>query len=210
MMDPVTLAIGGGGPFLTSDSGTADWCNLASGGAADAGGAPGVVLQIGAEMHVTLANVLQVADFVGLFNQYRVDKVSYTFELQMGPAYNPSAACVLPTIYTRYDPNDKLIPASFAALASSGNCKTINFANGNTHTITCVPRPATPMYVAGVSSGYALPTSTKSFWLDTAAPSTSIELYAYKLWFRGLIAAAASGLAIRITPMVYMSFKRTH
>jgi len=209
MMDPVTMYIGGGGVTLSSDSGTQTWMNLAAGGAGDVGGGPTVV-QIGAEMHVTLSNVLQVADFVGLFNQYRIDKVSYTFELEHAASYNPGAASSLPTIYTRYDPNDKLIPATFGALASSGNCKTISFANGNTHTISCVPKPATPMYVAGVSSGYAFPANTKSFWLDTTAPSPDIEHYAYKLWFRGLLAAANAGLGIRVTPMVYMSFQRTH
>lgn len=207
-MDPVTIALAGGAVAAYSDSGAQTWLAL-SGGMADIGGAPVAAIQFPWTMKVTLDNVLQYGDFASLFDQYRVDKCDFQIELQCGPSYNGGAGSMLPTLYCRYDPNDSTAPSTFESVAVSGNCKQLRFADGACQHLVCVPRPAQPMYVAGVASGYAQPASTKQLWIDTTNPSPSVEHYAYKIWARNFVGAANSGLSVRITPMVYLSFRRT-
>jgi len=184
------------------------WCTLANAGADNGGIANSQ--QFGLAMKVVLSEVVNYAEFTTLFNQYRIDKVKFKVELTNGPSYNAGAGSILPTVYSRYDPNDATIPADWTAIAQSGGCKQHDFASGKGTTLSCVPKPAIPMYVAGFAAGYGFNANSKAMWLDASSPSYNIEHYAYKLWVRNFVAVGYSGMALRITPYVYMTFKRTH
>lgn len=169
-------------------------------------------VQVPATLLVRLTEVLNYAEFAGLFNQYRIDKVEFKVELACGPSFAPAsgtASSSLPTLYSRYDPNDAVMSPSWGDLCNSGNAKSYSFTNGSPHILKCVPKPTLSMYVSGLSAGYSIPVQQKSLWMDTSSPSYAIEHYAFKLWFRGLPGTINDGFAIRITPTVFMSFKRT-
>lgn len=208
MMQQVMITTGNAGQLqITSDS-AQDWC---TGGnqAGDLAIIGAGTTQFALACCVKLKELVNYTDYTDLFNQYRIEKLVLTIELICGPSYNGGAGSVLPTIYSRYDPNDRTLPSNWTDIAQSGNCRSYNFSNGDTHTLVCVPRPATPQYVAGVAAGYGLPSKTKYFWMDTTSPSDGIEHYAFKMFVRNFTVPQGSGLALRITPMVYFATCRT-
>jgi len=159
----------------------------------------------------SLDNVVGYQEFTALFNEYRIAKVEVKIEMLMAPPYafagSASPAPFLPEVFIRYDPNDDTIPPNFIDLAQSGNVTSHGFANGNSKTISCVPRPAMAMFTSVLANAYATP--PKSIWMDTTAPSSTAKYYAWKFIWRNWNPNGGTGIQFRLTPMYYMDFRRS-
>lgn len=158
----------------------------------------------------TLDNVIAYQEFTALFNEYRIAKVELHIEMLNAPAYQfaPSTAPApfLPEVFFRYDPNDDTVPPNFLDLAQSGNVTSHGFANGNSVTKSCIPRPAMAMYTSVLANAYATP--PKGIWMDTTAPSSTAKYYAWKMFWRNWNFQGGTGIQFRLTPMYYLDFRR--
>lgn len=169
-------------------------------------------IQFGMTFIAKMNQVLAPVEFTNLFNEYRLDGMSIEISMLCGPSYanNPltQSASTLPDLYRRYDPNDAIMETSWSGLAQAGDAQHHSFAQGASVTYTGKPQAAITHYVGGIASGYGY-SSSKDMWLDTTAPSSDIEHYHTKLWWRNYPSTAnAIGLSFRIQPTLYFTMRR--
>lgn len=169
-------------------------------------------VQFGLTCIAKFDQIINFADFGNLFNEYRLDNLQIEFIPMVGPSYAPGgpgtqAASQLPTLYRRYDPNDSIMEPNWLSIAQAADCSTHYFGDGKSKVFSGRPMPATPQYVAGVASGYGY-NAGANMWLDTSAPSSAVEHYHSKFWFRGWPSTNQIGLAFRVQPVAYFSCRR--
>jgi len=139
--------------------------------------AGGVALSV---LSPTLSLLDQVGSFTGIFDQYRISRVSISFRPFFQKANFTAGTDYVPLIYTVVDYDDGAAPGSLAYLREYQNC-TIH--EDDAFTVSFEPHVAVAAYGAGAFTSYS---NVKSPWID--AVSTNVPHYGLKL---GVTAGAA-------------------
>lgn len=178
--------------------------------------AAGILAQTGqvrGALRFCLNQASQVADITGLFDNYRITRVSLHFMFTVNSA--PGGATTgfggatpvnfgsLPVINYCYDPDDNTVPANREEVLANGFAKTRRLDSNFTVSIT--PRGQNSI-VGGVGgAGGLMPVGQ---WLDSASP----QIYHYGLKFcidnwPQLPASADKTIGLVITPTFYIEGK---
>lgn len=165
--------------------------------------------QFGAGISHQLTDVVEATNFTNLFNEYQINKVELRVWMDNADTWvqgNGGIPNNVPSVLIAYDPNDRGIPASQDAILNRGDYQLHSLRKE--FTFTYYPKCAAQAYVSAVASGYMAPASTKTQWLDTSAPSSNIEHYGCKMWFRNFPTNLSQGLCLRIQPTYFLSMRR--
>lgn len=187
------------------------WITL-SAVSADCAAAPNLY-EFGIGISNQLTDIIESSEFITLFNEYQINKVEIKCWMDNAHTWGQGNSGIpnnIPSAYCVYDPNDKTVPATQAAVVARGDCSIQSFSQP--FTVTYYPKVAAACYVSAVQSGYFAPASTKSQWIDVVSPSSQVEHYGYKMWLRNFVMSALTaqaGLVLRMQPIYYLSFRRT-
>lgn len=137
-------------------------------------------------------NDLSASDFVGLFDEYRIIQIRFTFE-----PFFPQSGTVSPSpIYTAIDVDDAASAGSLAAVLQYDSSQSNPF-------MTTFSRTLTPSFsLAAYSGAFTSFTTTGAYdqWLDTASPS--VIYYGIKLWCPGFTFTGTYGIRVLATAIV--------
>lgn len=163
---------------------------------------------IGFSNYFTIANLPNLTEFTGLFDQYRIRTVIMKFRLVNPPegAAVTAPSQFYPDIYVTVDHDDNVTPTSVDSVLQYGKCKRGVLRPNQWFTYKCHPTPALQLYRTATTTAYAPAKST--MWLDLA--QTDCPFYGIK----GIISNEASGvvnatLAIECHIVMYVQFKNS-
>lgn len=172
---------------------------------ADTIGSSSAGMQYAWSIAAALSSLPNAAEITNLFREYKIMRLDMKIELMCGDAYNGAAGSPLVSINCAYDPSDPTPATSYPAQIQYANNRVHALSNYAGFTRSCVPKPAQVVYSTPLASGYGYTTS-QDVWMDCNIPL--IPHYAFKCWTRGQIAAAGSGFAYRVTPVLHILMRR--
>lgn len=147
-----------------------------------------------------LSDIPQYAAYVSLYEEYRIDKIKYSFKaLNNLAAANVLGAPVstLGMVHTILDYNDAAVPTSIQVMMNDSTYR--GTTSNRTHTRTFVPK-----WLNVVAGGVA--DQSKTGWLNT--DSVTVSHYAIKWAFEGGITSGAP-TSFYVEPIItyYVSFR---
>jgi len=154
-----------------------------------------------------LTDVPNSAEFTGLFNEYRIDKVVIRISPVSSGSFDETAASQA-SCYMCWDPNDGTPPATSAIMQERDTATLVDFSSGKEVFLSGTPRPAQQIYTVGQATSYGY-ADNKALWLDCTSPSDSTPHYGAKFYFRNFVSFLNSGYALRFQPTYYLSLRRT-
>jgi len=215
LMQDAVIYLDVAGSNLTINNGATNtpWL-VASGAAADIGNGAIATYQFGGALQVNgLSDLIAVANYTNLFNEYQIDRVDFTWTLINGNSANAAGGggqgAPLPTVYWASDPNDSTIPPTWQTVAEFGSCRHQVLTNEKPIHFTGVPRVAQQLYTSALQTSYGYPARNQQLWIDMANPSFATPHYFGKFWVRNM-GGSNSGTTIRIQPKLYFSVRRTN
>lgn len=118
------------------------------------------------EAYTTIFNDIRgSADFVAMFDMYRINKIVYKFQLYTDPSAQTAVNSVWPTLYWAIDHDSATTPANINELRERGNCKSRQLSPHRP--VKVIFRPACQSLIfRGVTSAYA---PKYKQWLDMAS-----------------------------------------
>lgn len=155
--------------------------------------------QAGFSCQWTLRDVVDIAPFAELFNQFQIRRLTVTFSMMNGTFYNPTQANTIPALAVCYDPNDSGLPADFETITTFENHRFHQFGEGakDSFSYSFVPKAQGAFYRSAVTTAYGAANSNASTWFDTTA-GIDTAFYGFKGWFRNINTGVTSGLGIRM------------
>ena len=144
-------------------------------------------------------NVNTPADFTGLYDQYRINKIIYGIRLRLDPTAQSATNAFFPKMYIAADYDDALTPPSLSNLAERGNIRQFVLKPDREYKFKFTPAVASATYQTATSTGYA---PKWKQWIDMA--DQNVPHYGMKL---GIEQMPALGFYIEITTNVYFSCK---
>jgi len=141
-------------------------------------------------------------EFTTLFDQYRIDKVEYTYAPR-ADSYDIGSAVNLPK-YPQprmafvVDRDDAATPLTQEALGQYENCKIIPFTKPVK--ITYKPNVAGAVFAAGLFNGYA---NQVAGWIDMSSPG--VEHYGHKIWINLFGSTYGTDFKVDLTVKVWFS-----
>lgn len=198
-----TIYCNGGGTVAQFDSnlGPVPWMNLGS-AFADSTGAAGAS-QFGFTVRAVLADLANAPEFTALFQQFCILKMDIKVSQMCGDSYG---GVILPTLYSAPDDNDSQVFASQNEVNGYQAVKEHVFSADRPFFRSCVPKPASQLFISAVSTGYGVTPSP--VWVDTNSPGTAH--YAMKFYVRNFINAPNSGMSLRVQPVMYFACRNPH
>jgi len=203
-----TLTAFGGTPTFTDDSG-GNSTNVGASNTDDFNG-----IQFGFAQFFKLNSVQGVADFTGLFDQYKIDKVVLKCMFQsnaVGLAQDSQVAAsksgVLPILYYTQDLDDAAAPNGVTVVQQYARAKSRVLNANEEFSITVVPRVARQVFQNGVASGYENAGGAR---IDNGYPN--VEHYGMKYWVRnwfGPTTDNTNNCKLTIQPVYYLSMYNT-
>ena len=163
--------------------------------------------QFGLGCTFKLTDVPNSAEFTGLFNEYRIDRIAMRVSVVSCGPTDPTAACMA-SAYVAWDPNDGVAPPDTESMQQRDTTTLVDFLQGKPLTLLASPRPAQAIYSSALATSYGYSTRN-NIWLDCTAPSNETPHYGLKFYFRNFVSFLNSGYALRFQPTYYMSFRRT-
>ena len=153
-----------------------------------------------------LTDVPQYFSYVGLYEEYRIDKVVYSWKCLNNvatatPGLGTSYVQTLGMVHSRVDNNDSVVPTTIQSILNDNTYKgTLSSRN---HTRTIIPK-----FLSNVGGGVAA--QQKTGWLNT--DNANISHYGLKWAFEGGVfngGAVNSQISFIVEPIVtyYVSFK---
>ena len=149
-----------------------------------------------------LTDIPQYLSYVALYEEYRIDKIVYSFKSLSNMATGPAVVAAnsftsLGMIHSIIDINDSLAPVAIQDMMNDSTYK--GTRSSRNHTRTFVPK-----WLNVVGGGSA--SQAKSGWLNTA--SANVSHYSIKWAFEGGVGVAAYNSFI-VEPIVtfYVSFR---
>jgi len=172
-------------------------------------------IQFGASQFFKLNVVQGVSDFLGLFDQYRIDKVVLQCMFQSNAVgvtedanLNGGKSGILPILYYTQDLDDAAVPNQLATVQQFARCKTKILSANQPFNITVRPKVARQVFQAGVASGYEVATNAK---IDNSYPD--VQHYGMKYWIRNFYGKTqtpeVSLCKLTIQPIYYLSMYNT-
>jgi len=128
------------------------------------------------------------------------------YEVKVQQTVGAYGGAILPTVYSAPDDNDANVFASQDEVNGYENVKQHPLTDGVGFTRSCVPKPATPLYLSAITTGYGV--TPGPIWVDTA--SAGVPFYCMKFYVRNFINAPNSGMSIRIQPRVWFACRNPH
>lgn len=192
----------GAGTVSQFDSNLASvpWMSLGA-AFADATGAAGA-LQFGFTTRIAMTDIHNYVEFTDLFQQFCMLK----YEIKVQQTVGAYGGAILPTVYSAPDDNDATVFASQDEVNGYENVKQHPLTDGVGFTRSCVPKPATPLYLSAITSGYGV--TPGPIWVDTA--SAGVPFYCMKFYVRNFINAPNSGMSLRVQPRVWFACRNPH
>lgn len=214
-MPDVSIFIDGSGSIVAQNVVTGSnpgWIAVSAGSSdlPSAGSSP--LAQFGAACTFSLANCINHAEFVALYNEYQIRKVELRFSLDSAQSYTPNTWTTpnnMPSMYIADDPNDATMPADQTVVQQRGDFQQYELRPERAFTVALYPRAATQLFSSALSTSYGYNANSGMTWIDCTAPSDSTPHYGLKMWFRNFCGAAGSGLVIRIQPVMHVVMRRT-
>lgn len=171
--------------------------------------AAGVATPIATAHTFSLAQLPSVADFTGLFDQYKITgaKISYTPAASEG-ILNPATSVSAPLGYSRVhsviDYDDSSAPTSEDQLLEYGSHKST--APFQTHTRWLKPKILQEIYRSAISTSYA---PKGNVYLDMSA--TDVPHYGVKVWVSApnTFFGTAQTIAYKVYMTLYFTCKNT-
>jgi hypothetical protein len=162
-----------------------------------------------------LSDLSSYQDFTGLFDQYRVDKITvrifpYCTGATTGAAYSSGSGQTGVLLHDVVDYDDVIAPtgsdAGVQALREYQNYRCSNLLlGGQPITRTFVPRIAVGAYSSGVFTGYK---NDPFDWSDCASPN--IQGFGYKAIMEVCSSGVALGLMVKAEAELSLSFRNVH
>lgn len=155
-----------------------------------------------------LADLPNVAEYTGLFDQYKLTGISLKIIPRasqfQGAASGTVNAIGYNPVITALDFDDAATPSSKEVLMQYGSCK---FTGSNRiHKRYFKPKILQPAWVNAISSGYA---SERAKWIDIA--NTNVAHYGLKWWVDApaLGASSESSISFNVMATYYFMMKNT-
>ena len=149
------------------------------------------------------ATIPSSAEFIALFDSWRIKKVDLEFYFSANSASTGSANAILPVSWICNDPSDSTRPADAATIQQKEGVKTFQPVAGQVTRWTVRPRPASAVYQSGAFSGYSEDIANP--WLSTAFPA--VENYATKIYMQPARTASNDVGTMQIFFKVHFEFK---
>ena len=103
----------------------------------------------GAACTFSLANCINHAEFVALYNEYQIRKVELRFSLDSAQSYTPNTWTTpnnMPSMYIADDPNDATMPADQTVVQQRGDFQQYELRPERAFTVALYPRAATQLF----------------------------------------------------------------
>lgn len=169
----------------------------------------GIATPIATAHTFSLAQLPGVADFTGLFDQYKITgaKISYTPAASEGiltPQASASAALGYSRVHSVIDYDDSTAPASEDQLLEYGSHKST--APFQTHTRFLKPKILQEIYRSGISTSYA---PKGNVYLDMS--TTDVPHYGLKVWVSApnTFFGTANTISYKVYLTLYFTCKNT-
>ena len=161
---------------------------------------------LGVGIPFTLADLKNYSAFTGLYDQWRLDKVTCDVEYLCNSAA-VNGLGILPTIYAICDKDDADAPTSLQQMTGRQGAKKFTFTSSKTkYRITCYPKQSALVYNNTNTALYGYGQTTG--WNDCKWPDN--QHYAIKLWISDMD-SPPTGTAVqngfRITWKYHLSFR---
>lgn len=149
-----------------------------------------------------LSFVPGVTDFSALFDQYRIDKVEFVFEMDIADgALNSTTKW--PRVIIAPDFNNQSAPVTENDVLVYEQSKQYQFSTSERRfSVVLKPMVATSIYRTGISNGYEM---RPSGWLDMA--TTDVPHYGVRYWVNNHNTTNFGGNRIRTYTRYWMSFR---
>lgn len=149
-----------------------------------------------------LSDIPQYLSYVGLYEEYRIDKITYSFKSLTNIATGPATAVgntftSLGMIHSIIDINDSLVPTTIQDMMNDSTYKGTRSSRNHTRTFV-------PSWLNVVGGGVS--SQSKTGWLNTASPG--ISHYCLKWAFEGG-AGIPAYYSFSVEPIItyYISFR---
>lgn len=116
-----------------------------------------------------ISNVVNSADFTGLYDQYRINYLELKFYMKIDPSVQTGTGGNIPRLYFYRDYDDSLAPGTLDDMRENTKTKVYVLDPYKPVTIKIKPNVLAAMYQSAVSTQYS-PVFNK--WLDAGSPST--------------------------------------
>lgn len=147
-----------------------------------------------------VTDLIQSADFVNLFDQYRLNKVVLKFYLKVDPGAQAAASAVIPRLYFYRDYDDNSPPGSLDEIRENQKCRVKVLSLYRPVTLVYKPNCLNTLYSAPAVSNYK---PVFKQWLDMATPGT--VHYGYKF---GIDDLTNTNYRVDVEPTLYFSCRQ--
>jgi hypothetical protein len=154
---------------------------------------------------VTVGDLLQIASFSAIFDQYRVEKLHFRFSPDSNlrdDTQSSSPNQSVPSLYVVVDHDDSSAPSTLSALQDYDNVEVCQGTEGMS--VEFIPSVTPAVYAQGAFSAYEVRPSDRT-WLDVA--NTTCPFYGVKFGTTALQTASTSIWIWTIQCWVTVSFK---
>lgn len=142
------------------------------------------------------------SDFTNLFDQFRIDKVEFTFEMDIADGVLNSTT-KWPRVVVAPDFNNQSAPLSENDILQYEQSKQYQFSTSDRRfSVTLRPMVAATMFRTGVTSAYAM---QPSGWLDIA--TSDVPHYGLRYWVNNHNTTSFGSSRIRTYTRYWLSFK---
>lgn len=156
---------------------------------------------VGAVALQTIASMPDIADFVNVFDEYKINKITWTFTLKLVTTSTSLEDHTMPKMLVRYNYDSNLTSASatFPIMQELNDVLGYQFTPQKTQIkYTFSPRTVTPVYLSLVATGYKTNPAT---WISTQY--TGVPHYGIQI----AVDYLASGLIIEVDQEWDVSFR---
>lgn len=162
---------------------------------------PKAIADFGYATTFSLSQVINVSDFVNLYEQYSLNRVEYIFELA-----TPFLSGILyPRLAAAVDLNDSTVPLTESEVIERSNSRIFQFSPDNTVIgFSWKPALATAQF-QGVSTAYAQ--SSAKMWVDINSPAATY--YGIKFFLSNYNTTISTLPIITVVARYHLSFKTT-
>jgi hypothetical protein len=143
-----------------------------------------------------------VTDFSALFDQYRIDRVEYVFEMDIADG-SLNSTTKWPRIIVAPDFNNQAAPITENDVLVYEQSKQYQFSTSERRfSVVLKPMVAASIYRTGISNGYEM---KPSGWLDMA--TTDVPHYGVRFWVNNHNSTNFGSSRIRTYTRYWMSFR---
>lgn len=205
LTEPIRIATAADGSVSVVSNGAGQFIETPGSGLPNSGSLMGTS-QWGGSLSFFLAACVQHTDLVNLFDRYRLAGVKLDFLYQQNTSDTAGGSC-LPVMWSAYDFDDNVPPASATAIQVKGFCRQRVLNANRNFSVYIKPRLLKAVQTAGSTT--TLSSSDRAGWLNSG--SDDIEHLGFKIWvdnWMGSVAEAPKHI-LTIQPTYYLQLKDT-